>query len=154
MKNIKKYILIPVLLIMLGVLTAFVISGKSKPENKNIKNMEHLTAATFKEKVFNYDVNKEWKYEGTQPCIIDFYADWCGPCKAVAPILEDLAKEYDGKLIVYKVDTDNEQELAGVFGIRSIPSILFVPMTGQPQMSVGSMSKDGFIDAINNILLK
>ncbi len=154
MKNIKKYILIPVLLIMLGVLTAFVISGKSKSENKNIKNMEHLTAATFKEKVFNYDVNKEWKYEGTQPCIIDFYADWCGPCKAVAPILEDLAKEYDGKLIVYKVDTDNEQELAGVFGIRSIPSILFVPMTGQPQMSVGSMSKDGFIDAINNILLK
>jgi len=154
MKNIKKYILIPVLLIMLGVLTAFVISGKSKPENKNIKNMEHLTAATFKEKVFNYDVNKEWKYEGTQPCIIDFYADWCGPCKAVAPILEDLAKEYDGKLIVYKVDTDNEQELASVFGIRSIPSILFVPMTGQPQMSVGSMSKDGFIDAINKILLK
>lgn len=154
MKNIKKYILIPVLLIMLGVLTAFVISGKSKSENKNIKNMEHLTAETFKEKVFNYDVNKEWKYEGTQPCIIDFYADWCGPCKAVAPILEDLAKEYDGKLIVYKVDTDNEQELASVFGIRSIPSILFVPMTGQPQMSVGSMSKDGFIDAINNILLK
>jgi thioredoxin len=154
MRKLKFYIIIPVILISLGILTAFVISGNNKSENKNKKNMEHLTAQTFKEKVFNYETNKEWKYAGTQPCIIDFYADWCGPCKAVAPILEELADEYNGKITVYKVDTDAEQELAGVFGIRSIPSILFVPMTGQPQMSVGAMSKDGFVDAINNILLK
>lgn len=154
MRKLKFYIIIPVILISLGVLTAFVISGNNKSENKNKKDMEHLTAQTFKEKVFNYETNKEWKYAGTQPCIIDFYADWCGPCKAVAPILEELADEYNGKITVYKVDTDAEQELAGVFGIRSIPSILFVPMTGQPQMSVGAMSKDGFVDAINNILLK
>ena len=154
MRKLKFYIIIPVILISLGILTAFVISGNNKSENKNKKNMEHLTAQTFKEKVFNYETNKEWKYAGTQPCIIDFYADWCGPCKAVAPILEELADEYNGKITVYKVDTDAEQELAGVFGIRSIPSILFIPMTGQPQMSVGAMSKDGFVDAINNILLK
>jgi thioredoxin len=154
MRKLKLYIIIPAVLILLGVLTAFVISGNNKSENKNIKNMEHLTAATFKEKVFNYETNKEWKYEGTQPCIIDFYADWCGPCKAVAPVLEQLAAEYDGKLVVYKIDTDKEQELASVFGIRSIPSILFVPMAGQPQMSVGAMSKDGFVQAIDNILLK
>ena len=154
MRKLKFYIIIPVILISLGILTAFVISGNNKSENKNKKDMEHLTAQTFKEKVFNYETNKEWKYAGTQPCIIDFYADWCGPCKAVAPILEELSDEYKGKITVYKVDTDAEQELAGVFGIRSIPSILFVPMTGQPQMSVGAMSKDGFVDAINNILLK
>ena len=154
MKKIKFYIIVPVVLLLLGILTAFMLTGNNKNENKNNKNMEYLTAETFKEKVFNYETNKEWKYEGIQPCIIDFYADWCGPCKAVAPVLEELADEYDGKLIVYKVDTDKEQELAGIFGIRSIPSILFVPITGQPQMSVGAMSKSGFIQAIDNVLLK
>ncbi|MFZ2285557.1 MAG: thioredoxin domain-containing protein, partial [Bacteroidales bacterium] len=83
---------------------------------------EHLTKETFLEKVFNYEQNKEWKYTGDKPCIIDFYADWCGPCKIVGPVLEDLSKEYDGKLYVYKIDTEAEQELASVFGIRSIPS--------------------------------
>ena len=123
--------------------------------NKNLKsNMEHLTAQTFKEKVFNYDVNKEWKFEGEKPCIIDFYADWCGPCKMVAPVLEELSNEYDGQIQIYKVDTEQEQELASVFGIRSIPSILFIPKEGQPQMSMGAMPKDSFVQAINDILLK
>ena len=116
--------------------------------------MEHLTAQTFKEKVFNYDVNKEWKFEGEKPCIIDFYADWCGPCKMVAPVLEELSNEYDGQIQIYKVDTEQEQELASVFGIRSIPSILFIPKEGQPQMSKGAMPKDSFVQAINDILLK
>lgn len=115
--------------------------------------MEHLTKETFKSKVFDYEKNKEWKFEGKNPAIIDFYADWCGPCKMVAPVLEDLSNEYDGKVDIYKVDTEVEQELAAVFGIRSIPSILFVPVSGQPQMSAGAMQKEGFVQAINEILL-
>ena len=115
--------------------------------------MEHLTAAAFKEKVFNYEKEKEWKFAGDKPVIIDFYADWCGPCKIVAPILEELSREYDGKIQIYKVDTEKEQELASVFGIQSIPSILFIPMSGKPQMSVGALPKEGFVQAINEILL-
>ena len=97
--------------------------------------MESLTKETFLEKVFNYEQNKEWKFEGELPCIIDFYADWCGPCKMVGPVLKELAEEYQGKLNIYKVDTDTQQELATAFGIQSIPSILFVPLNGKPQMS-------------------
>lgn len=114
--------------------------------------LEHLTTETFKEKVFNYDINKEWKFEGDKPCLIDFYADWCGPCRMVAPILEDLAKEYEGKLNIYKVDTDKEQELAMVFGIQSIPSLLFVPKDGQPQMAMGALPKETFKKAIKDVL--
>jgi thioredoxin len=114
--------------------------------------MEHLTKQTFLEKVFDYEKNKDWKFNGELPCIIDFYADWCGPCKMVAPVLEDLSKEYAGKVSIYKVDTEKEQELAAVFGIRSIPSILFVPKEGKPQMSMGAMPKDAFVDAIGEIL--
>ncbi len=115
--------------------------------------MEHLTKETFLSKVFDYEKNKEWKYEGELPAIIDFYADWCGPCKMVAPILEDLSKEYEGKITIYKIDTDKEQELASVFGIRSIPSILFIPKEGKPQMAAGAMPKEGFVEAINSLLL-
>jgi len=114
----------------------------------------HLTKAEFLLKVHNYEANPtEWKYLGDKPCLIDFYADWCGPCKAVAPILEELAKEYDGKIVIYKIDTDKEQELAAAFGIRSIPSLLFVPMTGKPQMSMGAMPKDQLKKAIEETLL-
>ncbi|MEI7500717.1 MAG: thioredoxin [Bacteroidota bacterium] len=116
--------------------------------------VEHLTKQAFLEKVFNYEKNQEWKFEGTRPCIIDFYADWCGPCKMVAPILEELAKEYAGKIDIYKIDTEAEQELAGTFGIRSIPSMLFVPLAEQPQMSVGALPKDSLKKAISDILLK
>ncbi|MEI6173904.1 MAG: thioredoxin [Bacteroidota bacterium] len=116
--------------------------------------VEHLTKATFLEKVFNFEQNQEWKFEGTRPCIIDFYADWCGPCKMVAPILEELATEYAGKLDIYKIDTEAEQELAGAFGIRSIPSMLFVPLAEQPQMSVGALPKDSLKQAIADLLLK
>ncbi len=114
--------------------------------------MEHLTKQTFMEKIYNFESNQEWKYEGTIPCIIDFYADWCAPCKMVAPILEDLAREYDGKIQVYKIDTEKEQELAAMFGIRSIPSLLFVPKEGQPQMAMGALPKEAFKDAIKTVL--
>ncbi len=120
---------------------------------KGSTKMTHLTAAEFKQKVFNYETQKEWKFTGDKPVIIDFYADWCGPCKMVAPVLEELSKEYDGKVQIYKVDTEAEQELAAVFGIRSIPSILFIPMEGKPQMSMGALPKESFIQAINEILL-
>jgi len=114
--------------------------------------MEHLTKDTFLEKVFDFEKEKEWKFNGELPCIIDFYADWCGPCKMVAPVLEEIARDYTGKIDVYKVDTEKEQELASVFGIRSIPSILFVPQRGKPQMAMGAMPKEGFVEAINDIL--
>jgi thioredoxin len=114
--------------------------------------LEHLTIETFKEKVFNFETNKDWKFEGSKPCVIDFYADWCNPCKMVAPILEELQTEYEGKLDIYKVDTEDQQELAGMFGIRSIPSILFVPIDGQPQMAQGAMPKESFIQAFEEVL--
>jgi len=113
---------------------------------------EFLTKETFKEKVFNFEKNKEWKFEGDIPCMIDFYADWCQPCKIVIPILEELAEEYKGKINIYRVDTEQEQELAGMFGIRSIPSLLFVPKDAQPQMAVGALPKDSFEKAISEVL--
>ncbi|MDP3462186.1 MAG: thioredoxin [Bacteroidales bacterium] len=116
--------------------------------------MEHLTKETFLTKVFNYEQNKEWKFEGGLPCLIDFYADWCQPCKMVAPILEELSKEFEGKINIYKVDTEAEVELAGAFGIRSIPSLLFCPVEGQPQMAMGALPKESLINAINDVLLK
>ena len=114
--------------------------------------MEHLTLKTFKEKVFDYEKNKEWKFEGDKPAIIDFYANWCAPCKMVAPILEELAQEYDGKLDIYKVNTEEQQELAGMFGIQSIPSILFVPKDAQPQMAMGALPKATFKKTIEDVL--
>jgi thioredoxin len=121
--------------------------------NERIKSMEHLTKETFLEKVFNYEKNKEWKYEGELPCLIDFYADWCQPCKMVAPILEELSEEYKGKINIYKIDTEVERELAGAFGIRSIPSLLFCPKDGQPQMAQGALPKETFKQVIDDVLL-
>ena len=115
--------------------------------------MEKLTKDTFREKIFDFEKNKDWKFEGELPAIIDFYADWCGPCRMVTPVLEELSKEYAGKLNIYKVDTDKEQELAAMFGIRSIQSILFVPKEGQPQMAMGALPKDALKDAISSVLL-
>ncbi len=113
----------------------------------------YLTTQQFNEKVC--DIQKgEWKYKGTKPCVIDFYASWCGPCKRLAPIMEELAKQYKGKVIIYKVDTDKEPALAQAFGIRSIPQILFVPMQGQPQMAQGLLPKETLQQAIEDVLLK
>ncbi len=114
--------------------------------------MEKLDKKAFLEKIFDYEKEKEWKYLGTRPAIIDFYADWCGPCKMVAPILEKVAAEFDGKLDVYKVDTDKEQELAGAFGIQSIPSLLFIPASGQPQMARGALDRASFDKVIAEVL--
>lgn len=114
--------------------------------------MEHLSKQAFLEKVFNYETKEKWDFQGELPAVIDFYADWCGPCKMVSPILEELAQEYQGKVNIYKVDTEAEQELAAVFAIRSIPSVLFIPKEGQPQMAVGAMPKEEYIRAIEMVL--
>jgi thioredoxin 1 len=119
-----------------------------------INQVVHLTAQDFKEKVFDYEKGKEWKYEGNLPAIVDFYADWCSPCKMVAPILEDLALEYSGKIMVYKVNTENEQELSSVFGIQSIPTLLFIPKEGQPQAAMGALPRQTFEKVIQDVLLK
>jgi thioredoxin 1 len=114
--------------------------------------VESLTKESFLQKVFNYEQNKEWKFEGELPCIIDFYADWCAPCKKVEPVLRELAQEYRGKLNIYRVDTQAEQELAAAFGIQSIPSILFVPLHDKPQMTVGALPKKTLKEAIEEVL--
>ncbi|MFO8129042.1 MAG: thioredoxin [Bacteroidales bacterium] len=123
-------------------------------KQKAIHIMEHLTKETFLKKVFNYEKNKDWNFEGELPCIIDFYADWCQPCKMVTPILEELSEEYKGKINIYKIDTEAEKELAAAFGIRSIPSLLFCPRNGQPQMAMGALPKDTFKKVIGDVLLK
>lgn len=124
--------------------------------NKKTTNMKtvHLTKAEFLAKVANYEANPtEWKYLGDKPCIIDFYATWCGPCKAIAPVLEELAAEYGNDIYIYKVDVDKEEELAAAFSIRSVPTILFVPMSGAPQMVQGGLPKATFKQAIEEVLL-
>ncbi len=112
-----------------------------------------LTTAEFKEKVFNYENNEEWNYLGELPCVVDFYADWCKPCRMVAPIMDELSVKYDGKIIFYKVDIDNEKDLAAFFGIESIPTVIFCPTNGsQPTMATGALSKEGYLEAINEVL--
>ncbi len=121
--------------------------------SSNITMTIHLTAEEFKARVFNYETEEQWKYEGTVPAIVDFYADWCGPCKMVAPVLEELSNEYAGKLVIYKVDTEKEQELASVFDVRSIPTFLFIPMSGKPMLQPGAFPKQVFKQVIEEKLL-
>ena len=113
---------------------------------------ENLTRETFLENVFNYTENKDWKFEGDKPALIDFYADWCGPCKMLAPILDQLSEEYGDKINIYKIDTEAEQELAAAFGIRSIPSMLFCPMDAEPQMANGALPKAELERVIADVL--
>jgi thioredoxin len=136
---------------------------EKKQESKNPESQQteksaqpiHLTKAEFLTKVANFQANTtEWKYLGDKPCIIDFYATWCGPCKMVAPILDDLATEFDGQIYIYKVDVDAEPEIAAAYGIQSIPTIFFSPMTGNPQVSQGAMQKEDFQKIITGLLLK
>ena len=114
---------------------------------------ENLNKESFLNKVFDYEKNTDWKYEGELPAVIDFWAPWCGPCKMVGPIIEELSEEYKGKVNFYKVNTDEEQELGAAFGIRSIPSLLFVPKEGQPNMAVGALPKQAMKEAIKKELL-
>ena len=148
-----------VLFLTVGILSLMLAAcetnaiNNGKKENK-MKTIE-LTKADFLKKIVDYEKNpEEWIYLGDKPAIIDFYASWCGPCKMVAPVLEELAAEYDGQIYVYKVNTEQEQELAALFNIRSIPSFLFIPMNDKPQMAMGAMPKSSFKEAIDGVLLK
>ncbi|MFN3781063.1 MAG: thioredoxin [Candidatus Kapaibacteriota bacterium] len=113
--------------------------------------METITKESFLEKVFDYENNDQWVFKGKKPAIIDFYADWCGPCKVVSPILEELDKDYNGLIDFYKIDTDQEQELSAMFGIRSIPTVLFIPLDDEPRIAVGAMPKEVYEQAIEDL---
>ncbi len=136
------------LVAMFAVVSAAFASTSTEEKAKTI----NLTKAQFEAKVADLDAEK-WKYLGDKPAIVDFYADWCPPCKRIAPILDELAKEYDGEIVIYKVDTDKEKEIAAAFGIRSLPTLLFIPAKGDPQLKVGAMDKEGFVKQINETLL-
>ncbi len=147
------------IILLLASFTVSSCTGSPAGENGVAENSDgqvvKLTAATFQKLVWDYKKNpQQWVFAGDQPVIIDFYADWCRPCKMVAPIMEELSKEYKGKIRIYKVNTDEQRELAGLFNVSSIPAILFVPKNGKPQMAVGAMQKANYIEAINTILLK
>jgi len=114
--------------------------------------VENLTLDSFKAKVFDFEAGKEWKLAGSKPCIVDFYADWCGPCKMLAPVLAELAEKYAGKLDIYKVNTDEQEQLASLFGIQSIPTLIFIPMSGKPQVSAGVLPKESLEQTIGEVL--
>jgi len=129
------------------------IVNKTVKKGKTMKTVE-MTSEMFKSKIMNYETSSEWNYKGERPVLIDFYATWCGPCKATAPNVEKIAEEYEGKVDVYKVDVDQQQELAAVFGVQSIPTILFIPTAGTPTKNVGAMSYAQLKEAVNQVLLK
>jgi thioredoxin len=130
----------------------------AKPSESGIKGITagsvvQLTNDSFKKTIFNYELNKEWKFEGNKPAIIDFYADWCAPCRQLSPLVEEIAKEYAGKIDVFKVDTEKERILAQKLGITELPTLLFIPAKGNPQITVGALPKENLVKAINEILL-
>ena len=154
MRSLKSLLMVVVALILVSC------SMSAKPEkNETEKASAHgeviaLSNADFLSKAYNYEKNQtQWVSEGDKPAIIDFYADWCGPCKKVSPILKELAAQYKDDIVIYKINVDNEKELATAFGIQSIPTLLFIPKTGKPQIAQGAFSKEQFVEQIDNFLL-
>jgi len=158
MKQIKS--LLSVFVLTLAATACAGNSGENKKSNEPTKEdnkMEvvALNKADFLKKIYNYEANpNDWKFEGSRPAIVDFYATWCGPCKVIHPILEELSKEYSGKVDIYQIDVDKEQDLAATFGIRSIPTLLMIPMKEEPRIMQGAMPKDQLKKAIDEFLLK
>lgn len=155
MRSLKGLLMAAVAL----VLVSCSMSAKSEKNETGNKSEQGevitLNKADFLSKVYNYEKNQtQWVYEGSKPAIIDFYAEWCGPCKRISPILQELAVQYKNDIVIYKINVDNEKELASAFGIQSIPTLLFIPKTGKPQIAQGALSKEQFVEQINNFLLK
>lgn len=150
-----KVILTPFLLGLMLFISSCHAGNPVKTNNPNsgTGSVIVLTNEVFKQKIFNYDLNKSWKFEGSLPVIIDFYATWCGPCRQLSPLVEEIAKKYQGKIIVYKVDTDQEQLLAQTMGISSLPTLLFIPTKGQPRSTMGAIPKETIEKAVNEVLL-
>ncbi len=149
----KRYFFLIIMLpLMLGNCVA---ENPTLPEIKGNAEggVKHLTDEGFKKMIFNYELNKVWKFEGKKPALIDFYADWCAPCRQLSPIIEQIANEYSGKIDVYKVDTEKEKILAQNLGITGLPTLLFIPSEGMPQISMGALPKDNLVKAVNEILL-
>ncbi len=161
----KKFSILALLAISISIISCSNIKGNqekdgtqiekgNKPSNKADIKPEQLTYDAFLKKVWNFEKNpKEWVYEGSEPCVIDFYADWCGPCKRVAPIMDEMAKKYKGKVKIYKINVDKERKLASIFQVRSIPAVLFSPLKGKPSMQVGLMPHDTYVKIIEEQLL-
>ena len=161
MKNLRTILLLMAAVIAVSCSNSTETKAQDNPAQQTAKQASvegkviHMNKTMFIDKVMDYENNKEqWIYKGDKPAIIDFYADWCKPCKLIAPIMDELAEEYKGQIYIYKVDTQVERELASVFGIRSIPAVLFIPMEGRPQMSTGALPKESFKSAIDDFLLK
>jgi thioredoxin len=150
MLRIASFILLALLFSQCSSKTS---AGTQTTQSTNQGTVVRLTNESFKQKIFNYEANKEWKFLGNKPAIIDFYADWCGPCRMVSPLVEEIAKEYAGKIDVYKVDTDQERELSQNMGIQSLPTLLFIPLNGKPQASLGALPKENIVKAVNDVLL-
>ncbi len=147
----KRTLFLLLALVSLNIACNTNAQSKKRAENNKTINLDK---ATFLTKVFDFEKNNSWKYLGDKPAIIDFYATWCGPCRQLSPRLEEIAKEYDGKIYVYKIDVDKEPALAKAFGITSIPTILFVPMNEIPQISQGALSKEDLKNTVDNFMLK
>jgi thioredoxin 1 len=154
MKRMKSYIFLTAVLASL-IFTNCNAGNKSADEKKSKKAdvIVQLSDETFKKMVFNYEVNKEWKYLGSKPAIIDFYADWCAPCRQLSPIVEEIASEYEGRIVVYKVNTDKERVLTQNIGISSLPTLLFIPVNGKPQITIGVLPKESLLKTVKEILL-
>jgi thioredoxin len=149
MKRIKHFFIIPVMIFTVNCTSAQSDGNDGKGE------VIVLNKADFLSKIYNYEKHtSDWVYEGTKPCIIDFYADWCGPCKKIAPVMKELAAEYKDDILIYKINVDNERELAAYFGINSIPMILFIPKEGKPQAAMGALPKQTIVDQIDRFLLE
>ncbi len=147
-KIMKKSIIFAILVLMTGF-------GAMAQEKDNASKVQHITYQDFLDKIWDFEKSpEEFKFKGKTPAIVDFYADWCGPCRKVGPIMEKLAKDYDGKLAVYKVNVDKEKDLAAAFQVRSIPMVLFIPLEGQPMMQVGAMAESEYKKVVEERLLK